>query len=311
MTKFAAANIRIEHDKKRNLSKIVEMIDEAGHQKVDLLVLPEVGLQGYLDLGFTLGSEKSVQQKKFYERESETIPGPSTDIIRRKAAEYEMYIQFGLAEKSLHGNVIFNSAALIGPKKVHGVFRKVHNQFEFPYFNPGEATPVFDLPFARVASSICYDLAFPELARISAIKGATVILNSTAWPMRGHDRGSDYYGWTMNLAAKANAFFNQMWVVVSNHCEKNVYSGGLDYWGMSQIVDPYGKVVACLEDEEGLVIHTADLEKVVQESRTEGFFGLNLLQDRRPSLYGQITDESSYSPSNFITPDERFGTGSK
>jgi predicted amidohydrolase len=295
-TTLAAANMKIEHSKTRNLAKFIDLIDEAGQKGVDVLVLPEVGLQGYADLGFSLGSAGSINQKKYYERESETIPGPATEIIQKKASEYNMYIQMGMAERSLHGNVIFNSAALVGPDGLVGVFRKLHNQFEFPYFNSGESIPVFDLPFARVGSSICYDLAFPEMARIYALKGATLMMNSTAWPMRGHDRSSDYHGWAMDISAQSNAFFNQMWIVISNHCETNAYSGNLDYWGRSQIVDPYGKVVASLEDEEGLVIHTADLNAEILQSRTDGFFGLNMLQDRRPEYYGLVADDGPYRP---------------
>lgn len=304
MTKvtLAAANLRIEHDKARNLGKFLEAIEEAAAKKVDVLVLPEVGLQGYADFAFGLGDKGTAAQKQYYFREAEPVPGPATEAIREKAAEYGMYVQLGLAERSLHGNVIFNSTALVGPDGVVGVYRKLHNQFEFPYFNPGEATPVFDLPFGTVASLICYDLAFPELMRTFALKGANLALMSTAWPMRGHDRANDYHGWAMDLSAQANAFFNQMWLVISNHCEKGAYSGGVDYWGNSQIVDPYGKVVALLEDEEGLVVHTADIEETTLASRTEGFFGLNLLQDRRPQHYHSVIDESPYAPSNHPAP---------
>lgn len=297
-TTLAAANLRIEHDKARNLAKFLDVIDQAAAQHVDLLVLPEVGLQGYADFVFATGDKGSTSQKQYYWRESEPIPGPATEAIRERAAQHGMYVQLGMAERGLHGNVIFNSTALIGPDGVVGVYRKLHNQFEFPYFNPGEATPVFDLPFAKAASLICYDLAFPELMRVFALKGATLALKSTAWPMKGHDRADDYHGWTMDLAAQANAFFNQMWLVIANHCEKGAYSTGQDYWGNSQIVDPYGKVVACLADEEGLVVHTADLEATVVASRTDGYFGLNLLQDRRPQHYLPITDNSMYAPTN-------------
>lgn len=299
-TTLAVANLKIEHNKKNNLKKFIEVIQEASKKGVNVLVLPEVGLQGYADLGFTFGSAGLVEQKRYYEKESETIPGPTTDVIQKLATEHNMYIQLGMAEKSLNGNVIFNSVVLIGPEGIVGIFRKLHNQFEFPYFSPGEATPVFELPFATSASSICYDLAFPELARVYALKGATLIMNSTAWPMKGHDRTDDYHGWTMDLSAQANAFFNQLWLVVSNHCEKNVYAGGLDYWGKSQIVNPYGKVVASLDDEEGLVTHRADLVKEVLESRTNGYFGLNLLQDRRPQHYLPISESSFYAPRNYI-----------
>ena len=115
---------------------------------------------------------------------------------------------------------------------------------------------------------------------------------SNAWPMRGHDRSDDYHGWAMDLAAQANAFFNQCWLVISNHCEQNVYSGKLDYYGGSQIVDPYGKVVAYSAQEECVLTHTADLREVLLRSRTEGFFGLNLLQDRRPEHYGALVDQA-------------------
>ena len=97
--------------------------------------------------------------------------------------------------------------------------------------------------------------------------------------------------------SQGNAFFNQSWMVISNHCEKGAYSTHTDYYGGSQIVDPCGKVVAYLADEEGLVIHTADLQQEILKSRTEAFFGLNLLQDRRPEHYGAVVDQSYRYPS--------------
>jgi predicted amidohydrolase len=106
----------------------------------------------------------------------------------------------------------------------------------------------------------------------------------------------------MDLGAQANAFFNQMWLVCSNHCEKGVYSQGLDYYGGTQIVDPYGKVVEYLADEEGLVVHRADLRQTMLTSRTEGFFGLNLLQDRRPEHYGAVVEAGWRHPANGPLP---------
>jgi hypothetical protein len=89
-------------------------------------------------------------------------------------------------------------------------------------------------------------------------------------------------------------------MVVSNHCEKGVYSQKIDYYGGTQIVDPLGKVVAYLKDEEGLVTHRADLRDAVLKSRTEAFFGLNLLQDRRPEHYGHVIDQSYRFPSEAL-----------
>ena len=55
-TTLAAANLKIEHNKKKNLDKFIDVIKEAAKKSVNILVLPEVGLQGYADLGFTFGS---------------------------------------------------------------------------------------------------------------------------------------------------------------------------------------------------------------------------------------------------------------
>ena len=315
---LAAANVQIAHDKSTNLHRFLELIDEAAAQRVDVLVLPEMGLQGYADFAFPQGSKERSEQKQYYYREAEPIPGPSTEAIRRAAERHGMYVQLGLAESALHGNAIFNSVAMIGPDGVVGVYRKMHNQFEFPYFDPGEDSPMFETVHGRFGSIICYDLCFPELIRTYALHGAEAVLMSTAWPMKGHDRSDDYHGWSMDLAAQANAFFNQMWMVVSNHCEKNVYSDKLDYYGGSQIVDPYGKVVAYLGHDEGLVVHGADLRETTLRSRTEGFFGLNLLQDRRPQHYVALIDQSYRHPGVAVESEAasvavngRSGNGSK
>jgi predicted amidohydrolase len=295
-TTLAAANVKIVHDKTRNLKRFTELIDEAAGRNADVLVLPEAGLQGYADFALSVGSKECAEQKQYYFREAETIPGPATQRIGELARRHGMFIQFGLAERALHGNAIYNSTALVGPEGVVGIYRKVHNQFEFPYFSPGEEMPVFATPHGTLSSIICYDLCFPELMRTYALKGAEVVLMSTAWPMRGHDRENDYFGWAMDLAAQANAFFNQFWMVVSNHCEKGAYSQKLDYYGGTQIVDPLGKIVAYMKDEEGLVSHRADLRDAVLKSRTEAFFGLNLLQDRRPEHYAHVVDQSHRFP---------------
>ncbi len=299
-TTLAAANVKIVHDKMRNLARFCDLIDEAARQGVDILVLPEAGLQGYADFALPTGSKAAAEQKQYYFREAETIPGPATDHLALLARRHGILIQLGLAERALHGNAIYNSTALIGPEGVIGVYRKLHNTFEFPYFSPGEETPVFPTSHGTLASLICYDLCFPELLRTYAVKGAEVALMSTAWPMKGYDRSSDYHGWAMDLAAQSNAFFNQFWIVVSNHCETGAYSQGVDYYGGSQIVDPRGKVVASLGADEGLVVHRADLHHEVLQSRTEAFFGLNLLQDRRPERYEAVLDQSHRYPSQAL-----------
>ena len=149
-TTVAAANVRIVHDKRRNLERFEGLIEEASTRGVDYLVLPEVGLQGYADLGFLQGTPESAEQKRYYFHEPEPIPGPSTERIGELAARHGMVVQLGLAESALAGNVIYNSVALLGPEGLAGVYRKAHNQFEYPYFMPGNEACAFEIGRAHV-----------------------------------------------------------------------------------------------------------------------------------------------------------------
>lgn len=285
-TTLAAANVAIVHDKQANLRVFEELAEEAHGQGAGFLVLPEVGLQGYADLGFLQGTPESAEVKRYFFHEAETIPGPATERIGELCARTGLTIQLGLAERALDGNVIYNSVAVIGPDGLIGSYRKLHNQFEYPYFSPGTAPATVELGFARAGLMICYDFIFPELGRHYGLAGADLISVSTAWPLQGHDPEGDYQAFGMDLAVQAQALFNQAWVIVSNHCEKGAYNGGhVDYHGASQIIDPFGKVVAKAGGAQGLVLHTADIRGGVLRARTEGLFGKNFLQDRRPETY--------------------------
>ena len=283
--KVSALNMVVGRGREANLPTILDAIRQARDDNCDVLVLPEVCLQGYADFAFPEDSPKRAEQKLFYGEQAETIPGPTTELIQTSLAGSQMLVQLGLAESTQHGNVIYNSVALITAEGVLGKYRKSHNLAEYPYFNQGDELSVFDTPVGLVGSLICYDVCFPEAVRALAVQGTDLILMSTAWPMGGHDRASDFYGARMDMCIRANAFFNQVWIVASNHCEKGVYTAGLDYYGGSQIVGPTGDPVAALEDAPGLVSHQGDFHDEVRRSRASDFFGLNLLQDHRPELY--------------------------
>lgn len=287
-TTVAAAQLRIVHDKQANLRRIEEVVEEARAQGVDHLILPECALQGYVDLSFVQGTKESAEVKRYFVLESETVPGPSTERVAALAQRAGMTIQLGLAERALDGNVVFNCVAVVGAEGVLAVYRKIHNHFEYPYFSPANEPVTVDLPFARLGLMICWDYAFPELGRVYGLRGADLLSVSTAWPMQGKDPATDYHGFAMDLCLQSQAMFNQAWVVAANHCEQDAYHVRSDYYGGSQVVDPFGKVVAKLGQEEGLALHTADLRGEVLRARTEGLFGKNFLQERRPECYPGI-----------------------
>ena len=140
---LGAANVRITHDKSRNLQRFVELIEEAAAQRVDVLVLPEMGLQGYADFAFAPGSKERSEQKQYYQREAESIPGPSTAVIRQAAERFGMFLQIGLSQSSLSGHAIYNIPALISSDGFVWVYPTLPTPFELHSSCPGWTVPVF------------------------------------------------------------------------------------------------------------------------------------------------------------------------
>lgn len=280
-------NMAVGRGREANLPVILEGIRSAKAAGSDVLVLPEMCLQGYADFSFPEDSAGRTEQRLFYVEQAEPIPGPTTERIQAELKGSSMLVQIGIAEATQHGNVIYNSVALVNSQGVLGRYRKTHNRFEYPYFDQGEDLPVFDTPVGLVGSLICYDICFPEAVRSLAVQGADLILMSTAWPIVSKTRADDFFGSRMDLCIRANAFFSQVWIAGSNHCEKEAYSTKTDYYGGSQIVGPTGCAAVAAMDEPGLFSFRVDLHRDVQVSRARDFGGLNLLQDYRPSLYAR------------------------
>ena len=289
-TTIAAVSMHCSHDVAANWTKYEAFIEEAALRGVQYLVFPEVSLQGYLLASRGLGSAEMNEQIDYFRATAETIPGPTTRKLQRLAAHHGMLIQAGMAERSPDGAVVYNSAVLVDGSGVIGVFRKLHNQFEWPVFNPGDHLDVFPTAVGTVGMFICYDLAFPEVTRAFALQGATIAALTTAWPMRGDDHETDYYGYTYDLFSRSSALANQMWLVCSNQVRRPATPGAANYYGHSRIVAPNGRIVADTGYEEGLAVATVDLAAGVEHARMREFFGLNLLQDRRPAFYGPLTE---------------------
>lgn len=293
-TTISAVSMHCSHNPEANWKKYLEFIDEAAAQGADYLVFPEVSLQGYLMTTGGIGSPEMVEQLRYFRRVAETIPGPTTDRLTALAAKHNMLIQAGMAEKAMDGNMVYNSAVLIGPQGVIGVFRKLHNQFEWPVFGPGDHLSVYETRLGKIGMFICYDLAFPEITRAFALQGATIAALTTAWPMKGDDWETDYYGYTYDLLSRSMALANQMWMVCSNQVERPPTPGCSNYYGHSRIIAPNGMIVSEVKHEEGLATATVDLDEGIERGRTLDFFGLNLLQDRRPEFYGITADKGVY-----------------
>ena len=144
------------HDKQANLEKILEMTGMASRAGADLVAFPEMALTGY------------ACGKRFLEH-AEPIQGPTVSCIAREAKVKNISILFGMPE--LNGSLVHNSAVLVEPDGVSGVYQKVHLvTFEFAgvryeehmFFKPGRNVMAFDTRFGKIGVEICYDLSFTQ-----------------------------------------------------------------------------------------------------------------------------------------------------
>jgi len=252
------------------MEKIAAWADKAAQENADVVIFPEL----ILSAGYGL-------EEKFYDI-AQPVPGPSTEKLGRKALQHKMYIIAGIAERDLTGTV-YNTAVIIGRDgKYVGSYRKTHIFTPTEsFFAPGAKLNVFDLDFGRIAIPICYDLEFPEPARVLCLKGAEMLLTMTA-----HWRGSGTVGTAENFIQtiySARALENRVPVVL---CNRVGFDPSLDdhFVGLSRIVDADGATIASMpDDREGMIIATLDLIEQRNKRRSYNYF-----RDRKPLLYGDL-----------------------
>ena len=140
-------------DVRWNISRSIELAARAGVRGADLVVLPELGTTGYYMFD------------RFRDL-AEPLDGPTITIMTELASRWDFHVVVGLAERAKDGRV-HDSAVLVGPGGVAGVYRKTHLwDRERGVFAPGTDPPVVDAGarLGRLGLLVCYDLEFPETA---------------------------------------------------------------------------------------------------------------------------------------------------
>ncbi len=273
MTRIKLALAQIEarrENKKENLRKIQEFTNKAQNQGANLIIFPELSLTGY------------VMRDQVYEM-AETLPGPSSRIIQDLAKETGLHIIFGMPELSEKAKAtIFNTAVLVGPKGLIGKYRKMylptHSVFEEKrYFRPGNQVASFGTSLGNIGLCICYDLFFPEVCRLTRLKGAQLIVAISASPAV---RRSYFEILTVARALENTAFL--AYVNLAGIEE------GLQFWGGSRVAGPNGDLIAKARyDVEDLVICDIDFSDMKTAEAS-----IPTLKDLRPEIFAELKREA-------------------
>ncbi|SON55720.1 N-carbamoyl-D-amino acid hydrolase [Hartmannibacter diazotrophicus] len=260
-------------DRDGNIAKSLELIEAAADQGAKLIVLPELCSSGYVfetrEEAFSL---------------AEPVPGgPATNAWAEVAARRGLHIVAGVCERD--GDVLYNSAALVGPKGHIGTFRKVHLwAAENLFFDPGNVGfPVFATELGRIGMAICYDSWFPETFRLQALQGADIVCVPTNWvPIPGQAPGREAMATILHMAA---AHSNSLFIACADRIGTE---RGQPFEGQSLIVSSTGWPVAgpASRDTQEILVATVNLSDARRKRNWNAFN--QVLRDRRTDVYDEM-----------------------
>ncbi len=269
LLRVAAVQLNSTADKAANMAAADRLVRAAAADGAKLIVLPEKWT--------ALGRDEELRGA------AETLQGPAVAWACAIARELAVDLVAGsIVESPASGQKLANTSVHVSPQgEVVAVYRKVHmfdveiegrSYRESDLEDPGDEIVLSETADGvSLGMSICYDLRFPELYRILAVRGARLIVVPAAFTLpttRDH--------WEVLL--RARAIENQAFVVAAN--QTGSHPGGLRSGGRSMIVDPWGVVLAQAGDREGHIVADLDLERQL-EIRAQ----LPALANRRPSAY--------------------------
>jgi len=267
--KFIAAAAQFHprlFDVEDNLATMAGLVEEAATRGARLVVLPELANTGYE------GGERFFQMAEPAREDSHSI-----GTMAEAARQHDAYVAFGFAERDQTvRDLLYNSVALLSPKGLLvGLYRKVHLfADERRWFRPGYDFPVFTTELGRLGIIVCWDVAFPEPARVLALRGADLIVLSSSYEKP--------YAEDWDLMCSARALDNVLPLVASNRYGPDPV---LDFFGHSRILDPLGRVRDSIdEDRQGVITAEIDTEDAIRHrERYYTFF-----KDRRPDTFTDI-----------------------
>jgi predicted amidohydrolase/dienelactone hydrolase len=258
-----------------NRRAAADAVAEAAAAGARLVVLPELCDSGYV-------FESADEARRL------AAPAADSPTLRQwheLAARHGLVIVGGFCELGADGRT-YNSAALVDASGTRAVYRKAHLwDKENLVFTPGDAAPpVVDTEVGRVAVMVCYDLEFPEWARLAALDGADLIAAPVNWPG---------YQWPAGerpaevIKAQAAAALNGVFVAVADRCRTE---RGVSWISGSLIAGPDGYPLAgpVLADRPAVLTAGCDLARARDKSVSENN---DVLADRRPELYAWAPDK--------------------
>jgi len=294
--RIGLVQMRCEPDPSRNLSRAQDAIADAAQDGAEVVCLPELFRTPYLC--------QSEDPSRFDWAES--IPGPSTEVLAKQAADLGVSLIVSLFERRTAG-LYHNTAVVLNARgEIAGRYRKMHIPddplyHEKFYFTPGDLGFVAHPTEAgRLGVLLCWDQWFPEAARATTLAGADFLFYPTSigWQFDEGEAVDQAQVEAWRTIQRAHAIANGIFVVVVNRVGHETLEGvegqGIRFWGGSFVADPFGRVLGTAPDDaEAVLVVDCDLAAIERVRRDWPF-----LRDRRIDAYAGLGERFLDEPAS-------------
>jgi N-carbamoylputrescine amidase len=286
-TKFKVGLVQMSMgpDPRANLDKAAAKVEEAAGRGAQVICLPELFRSPYFC---------QVEDAALFDL-AEPVPGPSTERLAAVARRAGVAVVVPIFERRAPGLYHNSAVVLDADGRQAGLYRKMHipddpGFYEKFYFAPGDlGFQAIETRFGKIGTLICWDQWYPEGARLTALRGASVLLYPTAIGWHPAEKathgGAQRDAW--RTVQRGHAIANGCYVAAVNrigHEPGPPGGAGLEFWGTSFLCDPLGVVVAEASTErEETLIGEIDLARIEEVRR-----GWPFLRDRRIDAYQGI-----------------------
>ncbi|XP_047505744.1 omega-amidase NIT2 isoform X1 [Pieris napi] len=269
--KIALVQLSVGKDKSKNVAQAVKKIHQAKEKGAQLVALPECFNSPY--------------GTKYFNEYAEEVPlGETSRALSQAAAEAGVCVVGGTVPERC-GDKLYNTCTVwdINGKLV-AKYRKMHlfdidipNKITFKeseVLKPGNEITTFECNGVKIGLGICYDLRFQEIAHLMANEGCGLLIYPGAFNMT---TGPKHW----ELLGRARATDQQLWVALVSPAR----DANADYvaWGHTTLVDPWGAVVAKLDEKEDTLVHTVDLS-MLEDVRSS----IPIRVQRRTDIYDTV-----------------------
>ena len=262
MVTVSVLQMRFSDSKQTNLKKAGKMIESASRKGAEIVCLPEYFSTGGRADSFVLG---------------EPIPGHTTDFLSERAKKNRIWIIGGSILERSESETYNTSVVIDKDGRIVGKYRKTHLWLDEHYIKPGKEYPVFEVGRCKIGIMICWDIVFPEVARILRLKGAEIVFCPSS------PTNSAYT--VFKFCSIARALENDIYFVLACACGDIVFKGqNVRLLGHSLIAGPNGKIVSASYNERILI---ADLDLEQLELSKEN---TRKIRGRKPWTYGILTE---------------------